>query len=62
LMGGRQVGFTPFGTGAITKDLETKEIRESTLDDVKNMAILCDALEHVDVALPPGSAEDMPAS
>jgi trimethylamine--corrinoid protein Co-methyltransferase len=26
------------------------------------MAILCDALEHVDVAMPPVSAEDMPAS
>jgi len=62
MMGGRNVGFTPFGTGALTQDLETNEIRESTLEDVKNMAILCDALEHVDVVLPPVSAEDMPAS
>jgi trimethylamine--corrinoid protein Co-methyltransferase len=62
MMGGRNVGFTPFGTGALTQDLETNEIRESTLEDVKNMAILCDALEHVDVAQPPVSAEDMPAS
>jgi len=62
MMGGRKVGFTPFGTGALTQDLETNEIRESTLEDVKNMAILCDALEHVDVALPSVSAEDMPAS
>jgi len=62
MMGGRNVGFTPFGTGALTQDLETNEIRESTLEDVKSMAILCDALEHVDVVLPPVSAEDMPAS
>jgi len=62
MMGGRNVGFIPFGTCALTQDLETNEIRESTLEDVKNMAILCDALEHVDVALPPVSAEDMPAS
>jgi len=62
MMGGRKVGFTPFGTCALTQDLETNEIRQSTLEDVKNMAILCDALEHVDVALPPVSAEDMPAS
>jgi trimethylamine--corrinoid protein Co-methyltransferase len=62
MMGGRNVGFTPFGTGALTQDLETNEIRESTLEDVKNMATLCDALEHVDVAQPPVSAEDMPES
>ncbi|MBW2494578.1 MAG: trimethylamine methyltransferase family protein [Deltaproteobacteria bacterium] len=62
MMGGRKVGFTPFGTGALTQDLETNEIRESTLEDVKNMAILCDALEHVDVGMPPVSAEDMPPS
>jgi len=62
MMGGRNVGFTPFGCCALTQDLETNEIRESTLEDVKNMAILNDALEHVDVAQPPVSAEDMPAS
>ena len=60
MMGGRNVGFTPFNTGALTQDLETGEIRDSNLEDVKNMAILCDALEHVDVASPPVSAEDMP--
>jgi trimethylamine--corrinoid protein Co-methyltransferase len=62
MMGGRNVGFIPFGTCALTQDLETNEIRESTLEDVRNMAIMCDALEHVDVLLPPVSAEDMPAS
>lgn len=61
MMGGRDVGFGPFGTGALTVDLETQEIRESTLEDVANMAILCDALENVDVFIPPVSAEDMPA-
>ncbi len=62
MMGGRKVGFTPFNTAALTQDLETGETRKSTLEDVRNMAILCDALEHVDVASPPVSAEDMPAS
>jgi trimethylamine--corrinoid protein Co-methyltransferase len=62
MMGGRNIGFIPFGTCALTQDLETNEIRGSTLEDVRNMAILCDALEHVDVLLPPVSAEDMPAS
>lgn len=60
MMGGKKVGFVPFGCSALTHDLETDEIRESTLEDVKNMAILSDALEHVDVAQPPVSAEDMP--
>lgn len=62
MMGGRNVGFTPFATGALTQDLETDEIRDSTLEDVSNMALLCDALEHVDVFTPPVSAEDMPKS
>jgi trimethylamine--corrinoid protein Co-methyltransferase len=62
MMGGRKVGFTPFNTGALTQDLETNEIRESTLEDVKNMAIMCDALENVDVESPPVSAQDMPES
>ena len=62
MMGGREVGFTPFNTGALTQDLETGEIRDSNLEDVKNMAILCDALENVDVASPPVSAEDEPES
>ena len=62
MMGGRDVGFAPFGTGALTVDLETQEIRDSTLEDVANMARLCDALENVDVFIPPVSAEDMPAS
>jgi trimethylamine--corrinoid protein Co-methyltransferase len=62
MMGGKNVGFTPFSTAALTQDLETNEIRESTLEDVANMALLCDALENVDVATPPVSAEDMPSS
>jgi trimethylamine---corrinoid protein Co-methyltransferase len=49
MMGGRDVGFAPFGTGALTVDLETQEIREPTLKDVADMACLCDALENVDV-------------
>ena len=62
MMGGKNIGFTSFGTAVLTEDLETGEIRDSTLEDVKNMAILCDALEHVDIFTPPVSATDMPLS
>ncbi|MBT4287166.1 MAG: hypothetical protein HOD92_07485 [Deltaproteobacteria bacterium] len=62
MMGGKNIGFTSFGTAVQTEDLETGEIRESTLKDVKEMAILCDALENVDIYTPPVSPTDMPDS
>lgn len=62
LMGGKRVGFTPFGTAVLTQDLDTGEIRDSTKKDVAQMAILCDALENVDVFTPPVSPCDKPLS
>lgn len=62
MMGGKNIGFTPFGTAVLTEDLETGEIRDSTLKDVEELAVLCDALEHVDIFTIPVSATDMPLS
>jgi trimethylamine--corrinoid protein Co-methyltransferase len=45
LMGGRVVGYTNFGEGTKVYDLESGELRESTLADVGDTARLCDAME-----------------
>lgn len=60
MIGGRQVGFTTFGTGIQTEDLETGEIRESTKKDVAKIARLTDALQHMDVLSSPVIARDKP--
>jgi len=60
LMGGKTVGFTTFGTGVLTEDLETGEIRESTKEDVAWIAQLTDALPNMDVLSSPVTARDKP--
>jgi trimethylamine--corrinoid protein Co-methyltransferase len=60
VMGGKEVGFCSFGTAVLTQDLDTGEIRDSTKDDVAKMAVLCDALDGVDVFSPPVSPCDRP--
>ncbi len=60
MMGGKQVGFTTFGVGVLTEDLETGEIRESTKADVANIARLTDALAHMDILTAPVVARDKP--
>jgi trimethylamine--corrinoid protein Co-methyltransferase len=60
MMGGRGIGFTTFGTGVMTEDLVSGEIRESTKDDVAKIAVLTDALKHMDVLSSPVTARDMP--
>jgi trimethylamine--corrinoid protein Co-methyltransferase len=60
MMGGKQVGFTTFGVGVLTEDLETGEIRESTKEDVENIARLTDALPHMDILTAPVAARDKP--
>ena len=60
VMGGKQIGFTTFGTGIMTEDLETGEIRESTKADVAKISRLTDALPHMDVLSSPVTARDMP--
>jgi len=62
MMGGREVGFTTFGTGVQVEDLETGEIRDSTKQDVARIARITDALEHMDVLSSPVEARDKPAS
>lgn len=60
IMGGRTVGFTTFGTGVQTVDLETGEIRDSTKADVARIARLTDALRHMDILSSPVTARDKP--
>ena len=60
VMGGRAVGFTTFGTGVQTEDLESGEIRDSTKEDVARIARLTDALEHMDILSSPVAARDKP--
>ena len=60
MMGGKQVGFTTFGTGVLTEDLETGEIRNSTKEDVGDIGRLTDALPHTDVLTAPVIARDKP--
>ena len=60
MMGGKEVGFTTFGTGVMTEDLETKEIRESTKQDVADIARLTDALPHIDVLTSPVVPREKP--
>lgn len=60
VMGGRNVGFTTFGTGVQTEDLETGEIRDSTKKDVAQIARLTDALQHLDILSSPVAARDKP--
>ncbi len=49
LVGGKHVAFKNFGTGVFMLDPYTGEIRESTKEDLGNVARFCDAMESVDV-------------
>lgn len=61
-MGGTKVGFTTFGTGVQTVDLESGKIRDSTKKDVARIARLTDVLQHMDVLSSPVAARDKPDS
>jgi trimethylamine--corrinoid protein Co-methyltransferase len=56
-----RVGFTNFGEGIMVIDPYTKEYRKSTKDDVAKAALVCDALEGIDVHERAISAHDVPA-
>jgi len=60
MMGGKQVGFTTFGTGVLTEDLETGEVRNSTKQDMDDIGRLTDALPHQDVLTAPVIPRDKP--
>lgn len=62
MMGGRQVGFTTFGTGVQILDMETGELRHSFREDVAVSVRLADAMEHVDMVTIPIYARDQPDS
>jgi trimethylamine--corrinoid protein Co-methyltransferase len=62
LAGGRNVGFMPFGLGLKVEDLETGELRDSTLKDCADIMKVCDALDTVSVMLAPVMATDKPDS
>lgn len=53
--------ISPDGQPPAIFDLETGKKRPSTLRDVVNLAILCDALPQVDFIWPPVIATDMPS-
>jgi len=57
---GRRVGFTNFGAGVMVIDPETGEYRESTKKDVADTALVCDALESVDIYSSAVVARDVP--
>ena len=59
---GRNVGFEPFGVGLKIEDLESGEIRDSTLKDCADIIKVCDALDTVSIMLAPVMANDMPDS
>lgn len=47
VMGGRRVGYTNFGEGTQVYDLDTGELRDSSVADVGLCARLCDAMDMV---------------
>ena len=60
VIGGKQVGFTTFGVGVLTEDMESGEVRKSTKEDVEKIALLTDALPHMDILTAPVAAADKP--
>lgn len=62
MMGGKQVGFSPFGVGVLVVDPETGELRESTKEDGARTALMSDALENVDIGGAAVQARDKPDS
>ncbi len=57
---GKRVYFTTFGEGIKVIDPFTGEYRDSTKEDCANSALMCDALEDIDVCLRPLSANNVP--
>jgi len=62
MMGGKRVGFTNFGCGIMVVDPETGELTDTTNEDVGKTALLCDAMENVDVYSSAVVARDKPES
>lgn len=62
LLEGRRVNFTNFGAGVMIVDPYTGELKETTKKDVANTALVCDALDNVDIYSSAVVARDMPES
>jgi len=60
ILEGTRVAFSSFGEGIKMLDMETGVVRESTKQDLVECAILCDALDNLDVILVPVCPRDMP--
>ena len=58
LQGGR-VGFTNFGCGTKVIDPYTGECRDSTLKDLGDVTLVCDAMEHIDIVMIAIEATDL---
>jgi len=59
ILGGSRVNFTNFGEAPMVIDPFTGEYRESTKQDVANIALVADALSEVDVVWRPCDARDV---
>lgn len=57
---GRRVGFTNFGAGVMIVDPYTGELKETTKKDVGGTALVCDALDSVDIYSSAVVGRDMP--
>lgn len=57
---GTKVTFTNFGTGILMVDLDTGELRDSTKQDLADVARVCDALDEVDMVTLAVVAQDAP--
>lgn len=60
VVGGRRVLFSNFGGAVLVEDPFTCEIRKSTTRDVFQTAVLCDALDQVDIYSSAVVAQDVP--
>ncbi len=62
LLEGNRVGFTNFGEGILTADLETGQLREPTKRDVADSARIGDCLDEIAVYNRAVGAHDVPAA
>lgn len=60
ILEGRRVGFTNFGAGVMIVDPYTGDLKETTKKDVGTTALVCDAMESVDIYSSAVVGRDMP--
>lgn len=59
-VGGKRVHFTTFGAGCRFMDTHTGKVAPSTKSDIELSALVCDAMDSVDIFTSPMVATDMP--